>query len=64
MTSAETALVGKKDISRYAKRSWQTVKGWIERRKFPAKKIDGIWESDKILVDEWKREQISPPCQE
>jgi hypothetical protein len=57
------SLTGKKEISKYAKRSWQTVFKWIQEDKFPARKIDGIWESDAELIDLWKKEKILSPCQ-
>ena len=56
------SLVGKKDICAYAQRSWITVKRWIQKKGFPARKIDGRWESDTELIDEWKRAQIKT-CQ-
>jgi hypothetical protein len=56
------SLVGKKEISVYARRSWQVVKRWIQNDGFPARKIDGVWESDAGLVDDWKRAKIKP-CQ-
>lgn len=52
-------LVGKKEICGYARRSWLTVRRWIKENKFPAKKIDGIWESSTDLVDEWKEKRIN-----
>ena len=57
------SLVGKKEITAYSRRSWLTVKRWIANGNFPATKIDGVWESDTELIDEWKRTKIKP-CQE
>jgi len=57
------SLVGKKEITTYARRSWPIMKRWIKKGGFPAKKIDGVWESNTDLIDEWKRERIKP-CQE
>ena len=57
------SLVGKKEITAYSRRSWITVKRWILTGNFPATKIDGVWESDTELIDEWKRTKIKP-CQE
>jgi len=56
-------LVGKKEILLYTRRSWQTVKYWIKKEGFPARKLDGIWESSADLIDEWKKQKISqsPP---
>ena len=55
-------LVGKKEITAYVRRSWMTIQRWIIEDSFPARKIDGVWESDTTLVDEWKRAKIKP-CQ-
>lgn len=52
------SLTGKKDISKYAKRSWQTILLWIKHERFPACKIYGIWESDTDLIDAWKKSKI------
>jgi hypothetical protein len=52
------SLTGVKEITRYAKRSWMTVKIWIKEDDFPARKIDGVWESMTDMVDEWKAKKI------
>ena len=57
-------LVGKKEITTYCRRSWTTIRAWIKTENFPAKKMDGVWESDVRLIDEWKMEKIKKPCQE
>lgn len=56
-------LIGKKEILFYTRRSWKTIKKWIKKEKFPAKKLEGIWESSADLIDEWKKHKInsSPP---
>jgi predicted DNA-binding transcriptional regulator AlpA len=51
-------LSGKKAIIEYCGRSWPTIQRWIKERSFPACKMDGVWESDKELVKEWRRRQI------
>ncbi len=51
-------LSGIKEIVAYTRRSWGTVKIWIRDDKFPAKRIDGVWESMTDLVDKWKTEKI------
>lgn len=53
-----TYLSGQKEIKTYVHRSWVTIKAWIKHQGFPARKIDGQWESDKKLIDEWRRDQI------
>lgn len=56
------SLVGKKEIAAYVRRSWMTIRRWIVDDDFPARKIDGVWESDTALVDDWKKAKIKP-CQ-
>lgn len=53
-----TALVGMKMICEYVRRSESTVLKLIREEEFPAEKVCGIWESDILLVDEWRREKI------
>jgi uncharacterized protein (DUF3820 family) len=48
------------EICQYVRRSPDTVLNWIRTRDFPAKKIGGVWESDRVLVDDWKRGLIVP----
>lgn len=52
-------LVGVKEITGYTRRSWDTISVWIECRSFPAKKIDGVWESMTDLIDDWKAKAIT-----
>lgn len=60
VVEVDTALHGMKDITVYVKRSESTVLKWIINAGFPAKKVaGGIWVSDKVLIDEWLRSQIS-----
>jgi len=53
-------LIGKREIRAYVRRSWKTIAEWIITKNFPARKIDGVWESDTGLISEWKRNQIIP----
>lgn len=53
-----TALIGMKDIAKYVWRSNTTVLDWIRTKGFPAKKENSIWMSDRILVDDWRRDRI------
>jgi hypothetical protein len=53
------SLVGKKDITKAVRRSWNTIKGWIENEGFPARKIDGVWESHDDLIETWRKERIT-----
>jgi hypothetical protein len=51
-------LSGKKEISRFVGRSWEVVYRWINERDFPARKVDGIRESDTELIIQWRQRQI------
>lgn len=53
-----SSLSGRKEITQYARRSWETVMDWVKKDNFPVVKIDGVWESDTALIDEWKRKKI------
>jgi hypothetical protein len=59
MVESATALSGMKEICYYVRRSESTVLQWIRELDFPAKKIGGVWESDRTLVDQWRKEQIN-----
>lgn len=52
-------LSGMKEICNYVRRSEATVLDWIKNMDFPAKKLSGIWESDRELIDDWRRNQIN-----
>ena len=59
VTKSESALQGMKEIRAYCRRSESTIMGWIQSRGFPASKIGGgIWESDRVLIDQWRRKHI------
>lgn len=64
MTQATFILTGKKNICNFMGRSWDTVERWIRDREFPARKIDGIWESDSELITAWRRRQINGGTEE
>lgn len=53
-----TALIGTAEISDYTRRSWVVIARWIEKHGFPAKKMEGVWESDTESIDRWRREQL------
>jgi hypothetical protein len=59
MIQAPFILTGKKNICNFVGRSWDTVERWIRERGFPARKIDGVWESDSELITAWRRRQIN-----
>jgi len=49
---------GKREICGHVGRAWRTIERWIKEEGFPARKIDGRWESDLQLIDEWRRNRI------
>ena len=51
-------LVGIKAIRAFVGRSWKTISGWIETQDFPAIKVDGVWESDRELILQWRKRRI------
>lgn len=53
-----TGLVGLKEICEYCGYSDKRVLALVRDHGFPAVKINGNWESDKILIDKWRREKI------
>jgi hypothetical protein len=53
-----TVLSGRKAISGYCQRSWEVILGWHRNLAFPMRKINDVWESDRALVDEWRKGQI------
>jgi hypothetical protein len=55
---SEAYLKGKEAIKAFVKRSWRKIREWILKEGFPAKKIDGVWESDAELIREWGRQRI------
>lgn len=50
----DDALSGMKSICDYFHRSEPTVLSLVKSSGFPAKKIGGIWESRKSLIDGWR----------
>jgi hypothetical protein len=56
--TSSTALIGMSDICAYVRRSEKTVLDLIRCESLPARKIGGIWESDRQLIDEWRRARI------
>lgn len=52
-------LSGMKQIAGYFGYSEATILKLIQESGFPARKISGgIWESDKEMIDQWRRDQI------
>lgn len=58
-STESTALVGMSEIAAFMRRSEKTMLDLIRFEGFPAKKLGGIWESDKGLAAEWRRLRIS-----
>lgn len=53
-------LSGKKSITNFVGRSWETVSKWIDEKEFPAKKLDGVWEADAEMIIDWRKRQLKP----
>jgi predicted DNA-binding transcriptional regulator AlpA len=51
-------LIGRKEIAGYVGRSWPTVERLVESKRFPAKKIEGVWMAKEDLIDFWLQERI------
>lgn len=59
MTTPEgTGLSGMKQIASYVRRSEATTLKMIQLEGLPARKILGTWESDKTLIDEWRKRMV------
>lgn len=59
-----TALSGMKAIQEFCRTiglpsSESTVINFILSEDFPAKKLGGIWESDKELIVEWRKKRLT-----
>ena len=52
-------LIGRKEIAKMTRRSWKTIRKWIENDGFPAKKLDGVWESNARLITEWRIKRLT-----
>ena len=52
-------LSGMKEIANYAKRSEATIIKWHREYGFPMVKIDGTWEADTDLIDDWRRKMVN-----
>lgn len=55
---SNTSLVGIDAIVQFTGRPWNVIKKWIDEENFPAKKRDGRWESDEILITNHRRRRI------
>ena len=55
---ASKVLRGKESICEYTKRGWSIIERRINEDGFPAKKIDGFWESHTDAIDGWYMQQL------
>lgn len=53
-----TTLHGMGEITVYAKRCEATILKLVRTEGFPARKVGGIWVSDKVLIDDFWRDQV------
>ena len=51
-------LIGMDAIEDYTGRNKRTIRKWVEQNNFPAIKIDGRWESNTALIDQWRLRRI------
>jgi hypothetical protein len=51
-------LIGRKEITNYTGRCWPTVERWVDKHRFPARKLDGVWTSKADMIDIWLQERI------
>jgi len=56
--SQSSVLVGMEEIKKYYPRGRKLILRLIKEEGFPAKLVNGTYESDKALIDEWRRSQI------
>lgn len=64
MESENTALSGMKAITDYCRSinmpaAEATIMSHIINEGFPAKKLGGIWESDRALIIEWRKNRLT-----
>lgn len=60
----DTHLSGMKAIVEYMQRGESTVLKLIKDYNFPAFKLLGIWESDKLMIDEWRLKLLNGTSQD
>ena len=58
MKQSGTILVTLEVIVAYSGRSKNTILKWVEEEKFPASKVDGRWESNADLIEDWQRRRL------
>lgn len=58
MKQSGKILVTLEEIAIYSGRSKNTILKWVDDDNFPATKVDGRWESNTELIDNWQRRRI------
>jgi hypothetical protein len=58
MAKNSKILVNMSEIVGYTGRPANTIKSWVRKHNFPAVKIDGRWESNTELIDNFQRRRI------
>lgn len=58
MPKASKILTTMSEIETYTGRPGKTIKQWVEKFNFPAAKIDGRWESNTDLIDDFQKRRI------
>lgn len=58
MKQSGKILVTLEDIAIYSGRSKNTILKWVEEENFPASKVDGRWESNADLIEDWQRRRL------
>lgn len=51
-------LVTLEEIAQYTGRSKNTIRKWVEEDNFPAVQVDGRWESNMDLIEEFQQQRI------
>ncbi len=51
-------LVNMSEIAAYTGRPGNTIKKWVRENNFPAVLIDGRWESNTELIDNFQRRRL------
>jgi hypothetical protein len=58
MARNSNILVNMSEIVAYTGRPANTIKAWVKKHNFPAVKIDGRWESNTELIDNFQKRRI------
>lgn len=58
MKQSGKILVTLEEIATYSGRSKNTILKWVEENNFPAIKVDGRWESNADLIEDWQRRRL------